>query len=118
MIDVSIFPVYGLIIVISLALFGMVFVLSTLIASMSSMNSERSHRYLTNIIISIFGGIIAVILIELKGHDFLSSSFYLIILPFTLLLILIFVLFGIWYLYVMDKMFNYVKDKKNSKKNE
>jgi len=116
MIDTTIFPVFGLIILISLGLFGMIFVLGNLIAATSGINSERNHRYLTNIIISMFGGIIAVMLVELKSQDVGSSSFYLITLPFTLLLILIFVLLGIWYLYTMDKMFARVKDKENSKK--
>ena len=116
MVELAIFPVYGIIIIISLALFGMIFVLGNLVATISGINSERSHRYLTNIIISIFGGIIAVILIELKGQDITDLTFYLVVLPFTLLLVLIFVLFGIWYLYIMDKMFNRIKDKENSKK--
>ena len=116
MIELAIFSVYGVIVIIALALFGMIFVLGNLIATISGINSERSHRYLTNIIISIFGGIIAVILIELKGQNLADLTFYLVVLPFTLLLVLIFVLFGIWYLYIMDKMFNRIKDKENSKK--
>ena len=116
MVELSIFPVYGMIVIISIALFGMIFALGSLVATISGINSERSHRYLTNIIISIFGGIIAVILIELKGQNITDLTFYLIVLPFTLLLILIFVLFGIWYLYMMDKMFNRIKDKEKTKK--
>ena len=106
--DTNLLIVYALLAVISLCLFLLVALFGSLIIFLSSRNIERSKHYLKNIIYSIFGGVIAIILLELKG-TLIDLNFFTIHLPLNLLTIFIFVIMGLVYIALLDKFFIFLE---------
>lgn len=107
--DTSLLIVYGLIFIISLCLLVIVFLLGLVIIYISSKKVERSYQYLKNLTYAIFGGIIAVVLLEVRGENFTDWSFYAIKMPIAIITILLFLLCGFLYLHLLDKVFDYLK---------
>lgn len=114
-IDLSLALVYALAILIGICLFTLVGIVGLVIIQISHANKEKSKRYLENINYGIVGGIIAVILLEMRGNSWMHLNFYIIELPLALLTIFIFILVGFGYLYAIDKLFKTLEDLENGK---
>lgn len=113
-IDSSLFYVYGVAFIIGLCLFIITGLFGLFILKISKINTKKGREYLKNMIYAITGGIIAVILLELRGDGWKNPFFYLFTMPMHLSLIFLFILFGFWYLYLIDKLFDFL-EKNNSK---
>jgi|SRR3989344_771772 len=99
--DYTSFLIYSLIGIVIISLFFLVVLFGAIVLKIFKKDPEESYTYLKNIIYGAFGGLIAAIFLESKG-DYSTSIFYWIpkILS-TLLIILIFVILGFVYLYLL-----------------
>lgn len=105
--DLAIFYFYGLIIIIGIGIFMIAGILGFLILKIVQINKKRSREYMKNITYSIVGGIIAVVLLELRGNEWENLLFYLINVPISIGIIFLFILIGFWYLHMIDKIFDF-----------
>ncbi len=112
--DWALLTVYALAGLLSLCFFAIVLILLWSVFLISKKVPDWSKDYLKNIIYAIFGGIIAVILLEMRGLDWKQWAFWAINLPLNLVAILIFILCGFLYLYLLNVMFKYIEKKKES----
>jgi hypothetical protein len=116
MIDWSLYLVYAWIFLIGIFLYVLVGIFGILIVIFSNIDREKGKEYLKNITYGIFGGIIATILLELRGDGYKRLFFYIINMPLSLLTIFTFVLIGIVYLHLIDKLFYVLEEFENAKK--
>ncbi len=100
--------VYSLAAFLSICLFVLVSLFVVIIFLVAKKNPTESYEYLRNIVYATFGGIIAIILLELKGEDISNPYFWTFKIPITLLVIFIFILLGFLYLYLLKKMFFWI----------
>ena len=107
--DYALLFVYTLATVISLCILILVFLFGFLVLLISKKNPNESYEYLKNLVYAVYGGIIAIILLELKGESIANPYFWTIKMPLALLTVLIFILFGFLYLYLLKRIFNWVK---------
>lgn len=107
--DWALLSVYLLVAILSVCFFILVVLIGWLILFFSKRDIENRYDFLKNMVYGAFGGIIAFILIDLKGTDWLNVSFWLIRVPLTLLAIGIFILSGFLYLYILNKIFQHIK---------
>ncbi len=99
--DYKIILVYFLIGVILLSLFFIVVLLSALVLKIFKRNPKDSYDYLKNITYGAFGGLIATIFLETKGETNTSIFFWIPKILSTLVLVLIFILLGFAYLFLL-----------------
>ncbi len=93
--------VYLLIGIVLLSLFFLVVLLGALVLKIFKKNPEDSYSYLRNITYGAFGGLIATIFLEIKGETNTSISFWISKILSTLVLVLIFILLGFAYLFLL-----------------
>jgi len=119
MTDYALLGIYALVAILSICIFALILLLSILVFLLSKKHPEESYDYLKNIVYATFGGIIAIILLELKGESIFNIYFWTIKVPLTLLLVLVFIICGFLYLYALKRIFFWInpKLKKNEKQN-
>jgi hypothetical protein len=103
--------VYLLAAIISICLFSIVLLLGVLLLWAFRKNPDEIYEYLRNLIWGIFGGIIAFVLLELKGESLLNPYFYVFEIPMALGVCLIFALCGILYLFILKRVYLGIKFK-------
>jgi uncharacterized protein YacL len=113
--DLALLFVYVISILIGVCLFALAGIFGLAIIQLSNANKKRGKKYLENITYGIVGGIIAVILLEMRGNEWMNFNFYIIKLPLALSTIFLFVLIGFGYLYGIDKLFNFLESLEKSK---
>lgn len=86
-----------LIFVLSICILGFITFMIFLIGKLMKKNKESSLKFFELLIPGIFGGIIVIILLELRGKGITNIIFWTINLPLTILLVAIFVFFGLGY---------------------
>jgi hypothetical protein len=113
--DLSLILVWGLIALVGICLFIITGIFGLLVILVANIDRIKGKEYLKNITYGIFGGIIATILLELRGEGYKQIMFYIISLPMNLLVIFIFVLCGFWYLFLIDKLFDFLEKLESNK---
>src|SRR3989344_1931380 len=99
--DYSILLIYLLIGVVLLSLFFIVVLLGALVLKIFKKDPKDSYEYLKNITYGAFGGLIAAIFLETRGETSTSIFFWIPKILSTLVLILIFILLGFAYLFLL-----------------
>jgi len=99
--DYKIILVYFLIGIVLISLFFVVVLLGALVLKIFKKDPEDSYDYLKNITYGAFGGLIAAIFLEARGETSTSIFYWIPKILSTLVLILIFVLLGFSYLFLL-----------------
>lgn len=99
--DYKIILIYLLIGVVLLSLFFLVVLLGALVLKIFKKDPEESYTYLKNITYGAFGGLIAAIFLETRGETSTSIFFWIPKILSTLVLILIFIILGFTYLFLL-----------------
>lgn len=99
--DYKIILIYLLIGVVLLSLFFLVVLLGALVLKIFKKDPEDSYTYLKNITYGAFGGLIAAIFLETRGETSTSLFFWIPKILSTLALILIFIILGFIYLFLL-----------------
>jgi len=99
--DYGVILVYLLIGIVLISLFFIVVLLGVLVLKIFKKTPEDSYDYLKNITYGAFGGLIAAIFLETRGETSTSIFYWIPKILSTLVLILIFVLLGFAYLFLL-----------------
>ena len=110
--DYSILLIYLLIGVVLLSLFFIVVLLGALFLKIFKKDPKDSYEYLKNITYGAFGGLIAAIFLETRGETSTSIFFWIPKILSTLVLILIFILLGFAYLFLLKFVYKKIMPKK------
>jgi len=110
--DYSILLIYLLIGVVLLSLFFIVVLLGALVLKIFKKDPKDSYEYLKNITYGAFGGLIAAIFLETRGETSTSIFFWIPKILSTLVLILIFILLGFAYLFLLKFVYKKIMPKK------
>lgn len=109
--DYALLLVYALAGIISICLFALVLLIGFLVLWAWRKGPDEVYGYLKNLVWGIFGGIIAVIIIETRGESIINPYFYIFKIPMILIVCLIFILFGILYLFILKRIYLWIKFK-------
>ena len=99
--DYKIILVYLLIGIVLISLFFIVVLLGALVLKIFKKDPKESYDYLKNITYGAFGGLIAAIFLETRRETSTSIFYWIPKILSTLVLILIFVLLGFAYLFLL-----------------
>jgi len=109
--DYKIILVYFLIGVVLSSLFFIVVLLGMLVLTIFKKDPEDSYNYLKNITYGAFGGLIAAIFLETRGETSTSIFHWIPKILSTLVLILVFVLLGFAYLFLLKFIYRKINPK-------
>ena len=99
--DYNSFLIYLLIGIVIISLFFLVVLFGAIVLKIFKKDPQESYKYLKNIVYGAFGGLIAAIFLESKGDNSTSIFYWMSKILTTLLIILIFVILGFVYLYLL-----------------
>jgi len=104
--DLTLLLVYLLILIFGICLYLITLILGLIMYSISTKNKKISFEFFKNIIIGIFGGIVVALILELNGKSVLDFTFWIVYIPATIILIIIFVLLGLGYMIGLEKIYD------------
>ncbi|MBS3087185.1 hypothetical protein J4226_01180 [Candidatus Pacearchaeota archaeon] len=108
--DYKVLLVYFLIAVVILSLFFLVILFSSLVLHIFKRDPEDTYIYLKNIVYGAAGGLIATIFLDVKNEaTFPTFIFWSTKILSTFVLVLIFILLGFAYLYILKKVYRWIK---------
>lgn len=110
--DYILLYVYLLILIISICLLAMILIVSWMIRKITGVDAELAYGFFKNLIYVIFTGIALILFMELRSEYFMNFVFWTVKVPLTILLLLVFSVFGLIYLHFLDIIFGKSKIKK------
>ncbi|MDO8564193.1 MAG: hypothetical protein Q7R87_04240 [Nanoarchaeota archaeon] len=107
--DKALLIVYGWIALFGLLVYLLVFILGCIIFFIFRKNPDKIYEYFKNLVYGAAGGLIILILTDLRAFDWKSYTFWSVNMPLALVLLAIFILLGCFYLYILEKFYKWIK---------